>query len=296
MLSGGGYITSRAPLALAHTYIHIYINAKQRAWTVVRGSLAKIHSLRVRDGGTRSEVVDLAHVTSITRGLGIALRDTRPVNRPVFEHVPLNLGGPPPPRRYLNFKSANVYFCHGPATVPRPLPPPSPSISFPVLSAGFPDALNFKFRRDHHRVGRRSGNRLSSVSTRLCAVICFRRPPPLPFFLPFPCPPRFGMYTDSAIYAPRCIWRPALLFMAPPYVCIRIDSVIYFAADSTGVRAAARTREGEFRGFVSNPPSLSPRTLRAAKWLRCNFSRPPCESYAPRLRAHARTIYSTDSE
>lgn len=77
--------TSRAPLALAHTY------RTRPMWNEcepVRGSLAKIHpspprpfrpscAIRGLGGrGTRSEEVDLAHVTSIRLG---RFRDTRSV-------------------------------------------------------------------------------------------------------------------------------------------------------------------------------------------------------------------------
>jgi len=50
------------------------------------------------------------------------------------------------------------------------------SLSRTVIGRAFPERFEFQIPRDH-RVDRRGNNRLSSVSTRLCAVICFRRPP-----------------------------------------------------------------------------------------------------------------------
>lgn len=82
---------------------------------------------------------------------------------------------------YLNFKSTNVYFYPGSrdrsAFVLR-LAYLSISLSLRYRPA-FPGRFEFQIPRADHRVGRRGNNRLSSVSTRLCAVICFRRPTPL---------------------------------------------------------------------------------------------------------------------
>lgn len=116
----------------------------------------------------------------------------------------------------------------------RICPPRLPSVIGPAFSGRF----EFQIRRDH-RVGRRGNNRLSSVSTRLRAVICFRRPTPL-----------FGPVIRnrnrdlsgavSLVTSHFYLWRHP--------VCIRIDSVIYFAADSEiAGSAASQARKGEFR-------------------------------------------------
>lgn len=148
--------------------------------------LAKIHSpCTMRERGQKRSGPRGAHVTSIR--LSGSRFETRVriyglVNRPVFDHELLNFGES---RRYLNFKSANVYFCH---TVPLSL-----SLSllivfstsfylsvslFPSYRPAFPGRFEFQILCDRY-VGhcRRGNNRLSSLSTRLCAVICCRRPP-----------------------------------------------------------------------------------------------------------------------
>jgi len=136
----------------------------------------------------RSEEVDLAHVTSIR--LGIRRFETRAACRAPTSSCRPQIGlfldwsisqgikGEGRGSRYLNFKSANVYFCAGSrdcsAFVLR-LAYLSISL-FPRYRPAFSGRFEFQIRRDH-RVGCRGNNRLSSVSTRLYAVICFRRPP-----------------------------------------------------------------------------------------------------------------------
>lgn len=79
------------------------------------------------------------------------------------------------------------------------------SLSFTSLCyrATLPRRFEFQIPRGR-RVGRRGNNRLSSVSTRLCAVICFRRPPG-------------RWYTVQRDLRRGAVSaRPQLLFMAPP--------------------------------------------------------------------------------
>lgn len=131
-------------------------------------------------------------------------------------------------------------FAPGPAAVPRSFFV-SP-ICFTSLShryrPAFPERFEFQIPRDH-RVDRRGNNRLSSVSTRLCAVICFRRPSPLRLYV-----------TDTAIYGAVSLVTPHFYLWRHP-VCIRIDSVIYFAADSDASPRCQPARKGEFRDCVS---------------------------------------------
>lgn len=85
------------------------------------------------------------------------------------------------------------------------------------------------------RVGRRGNNRLSSVSTRLCTVICFRPPVPCAVIC----------VTDTAIYGAVSLVTSHFYLWRHP-VCIRIDSVIYFAADSDAGSAASRHEKANF--------------------------------------------------
>lgn len=97
-------------------------------------------------------------------------------------------------------------FALGPATVPRSFfVSPICLPLFPsVIGRLSPGRFEFQIPRDH-RVDRRGNNRLSSVSTRLCAVICFRRPRPRP---------RGPVIRNRHRDLRRGI--SALLFMAPP--------------------------------------------------------------------------------
>lgn len=106
-------------------------------------------------------------------------------------------------------------------------------LSFPPLSAGFPlDALNFKFRA-------------TTVST-VAATTDFRVFPPayaLSFVSVAPYPLRPRLYvTDTAIYGAVSLVTPHFYLWRHP-VCIRIDSVIYFAADSDAHGSAASRHE-----------------------------------------------------
>lgn len=97
-------------------------------------------------------------------------------------------------------------FALGPATAFRARSSSRLSVylSFPpVIGRLSPGRFEFQIPRDH-RVDRRGNNRLSSVSTRLCAVICFRRPHPL----------RGPVIRNRHRDLRRGI--SALLFMAPP--------------------------------------------------------------------------------
>lgn len=142
----------------------------------MRGSLAKIHSVRVAERGqkkrTRAQHRSSGGIAR-ARARSLAGRARRrgdirscPRKSACFRAPDYSISEV---RCNLNFKSANVYFCPGRfRTFVRSL-----SLPRPVLSA--PQRFEFQIPRDH-RVGRRGNNRLSSVSTRLCAVICFRRP------------------------------------------------------------------------------------------------------------------------
>lgn len=123
-------------------------------------------------------------------------------------------------------------FALGPATVPRSffVSPICLPLSLPPLSAGFPlDALNFKFRA-------------TTVST-VAATTDFRVFPPayaLSFVSVAPIPSAARLYvTDTAIYGAV---SPHFYLWRHP-VCIRIDSVIYFAADSDARGSAASRHE-----------------------------------------------------
>lgn len=138
-------------------------------------------------------------------------------------------------------------FALGPATVPRSfsVSPIYLSLFSTVIGRLFPGRFEFQISCDH-RVGRRGNNRLSSVSTRLCAVICFRRPPPLPL----PSSPVVRNRHRDLRRAVSPVTSHFYLWRHP--VCIRIDSVIYFTADSErgSVPLPASARKGEFRDCV----------------------------------------------
>lgn len=195
----------------------------------------------MHDEGTRSEKkwTSRAHVTSIR--LRIAFRDTRSyglVNRPVFEHELLNFGES---CRYLNFKSANVYFCPGPAVVPRSLflflSPYrflylSICLPFPVIGQLFPDALNFKF--------------CATAMSATAATTDFRVFPPAYALSFVSVALRPGIYVQTHRDLRHGISGVPHFYLWRHPVCIRIDSVIYSAVDSAGPLYNT-TREGEFR-------------------------------------------------
>ena len=58
--------------------------------------------------------------------------------------------------------------------------------------------------------------------------------------------------TDTAIYGAVSLVTPHFYLWHHP-VCIRIDSVIYFAADSDMGSRCQPVRKGEFRDYVSIP-------------------------------------------
>lgn len=240
-------LTSRAPLALAHTTYTRQRGTNADSYAARWQKYTSPCTIRGWRRGTRSEEVDLAHVTSIR--LGIRRFETRAACRAprasscrpqigLFSStdwsISQGLRGESRGSRYLNFKSANVYFCPGSRDcfAFRSSSRLSVYLSFStVIGRLSPDALNFKFGRDH-RVGRRGNNRLSSVSTRLCAVICFRRPPRSPTRL---------YVTDTAIYGAVSLVTSHFYLWRHP-VCIRIDSVIYFTADSDAGPLPAGTK------------------------------------------------------
>lgn len=216
-----------------------------------RGSLAKIHSPRagrgneVKSSGPRARNID--------HGLGIALRDTRPhgAERARARKSACFRARTAQSRqaaRYLNFKSANVYFCHGPR-----------NRSALVFSSSFSIYL---FPRVIGRLSRRFEFQIRSRIPPPCRTP--QQQPTFECFYPlmrchlFPSFPG-SVYVCGHRDLRRTVSSVPHFYLWRHPVCIRIDSVIYFAADNTGLRRSGHEKanfEASFR---------SPSTLRAAK-------------------------------
>lgn len=223
------------------------------------------HDKGVGGRGTRSEEVDLAHVTSIrrfeTRAACRAPRKRRPAARKSacsrgnwtgqFRKGRGGCG------RYLNFKSANVYFClESRFHVRSPSPPICPPLSSPpppFIGRLSPDALNFKFGRGHLPPPCRMSRQQPTFE-------CFH-PLMRCHLFPSPIPAAVICVTDTARSTARYLRLPrTFIYGATRYVS---ELILWFIslADSDAGSAASRHEKANFETAFRSPLRL--RTLRA---------------------------------